>query len=49
MMAVQDCKLILQDQPSPHLQEQSLAQAEADGYDAWALAEMVGVRAELWA
>ena len=33
----------------PRLREKLLAQADADGFDAWALAELAGVRTELWA
>jgi len=33
----------------PLLAEKLLAQADKDGYSAWALAELAGVRAELWA
>lgn len=33
----------------PRLAEKLLAQADEDGYDAWVLAELAGVRAELWA
>lgn len=46
---IEDYELALQNQPSPHLREKLLAQAEADGYDAWVLAELAGVRPELWA
>ena len=49
MKTLEDYKQALMDQPSPRLREKLLGQAEADGYDAWALAEMVGVCAELWA
>ena len=40
----EDYKEALANAPSPHLREKLLAQAEADGYDAWALAELAGVR-----
>lgn len=33
----------------PALAEKLLAQADADGFTAWQLAELVGARAELWA
>lgn len=33
----------------PVLAEKLLAQADADGYDAWALAELAGLQTELWA
>lgn len=49
MKTLEDYKAALLNQPSPHLREKLLGQAEADGYDAWALAEMAGVCAELWA
>lgn len=33
----------------PALAEKLLAQADKDGFTAWQLAELVGIRAELWA
>lgn len=33
----------------PRLAELLLAQAEKDGFTAWQIAELVGVRAEMWA
>lgn len=33
----------------PLLREKLLAQADADGFTAWELAELIGVHAELWA
>lgn len=36
------------EQPSAVLADKLIAQAARDGYDAWELAELSGVRAELW-
>lgn len=36
-------------QAGPYLREKLLAQADADGFTAWELAELAGVRAEPWA
>lgn len=33
----------------PVLAEKLLEQADKDGFSAWQLAELVGIRAELWA
>lgn len=49
MKTFEDYKEALENQSSPHLREMLLAQAEADGYDAWALAELARIPAELWA
>lgn len=48
MKTLEDYKEALES-AGPRLREKLLAQAEEDGYDAWALAELAGVRAELWA
>lgn len=37
------------EQPSAFLADKLIAQAARDGCDAWALEELAGVRAELWA
>lgn len=48
MKTLEDYKQALE-QAGPRLREKLLAQADADGFDAWALAELTRVRAELWA
>lgn len=49
MKTFEDYKRAVAEQPNDLLAEKLIAQADADGYDAWALAELTGVRAELWA
>lgn len=49
MKTFEDYKQALLDQESPYLREKLLAQADEDGFTAWELAELAGVRAELWA
>ena len=48
MKTIEEYKAALE-HAGPRLAEKLLAQAEEDGYDAWALAELAGIRAELWA
>ena len=49
MKTFEDYKTALLDQPSIFIREKLLAQAEADGFTAWELAELAEVRAEPWA
>ena len=49
MKTFEDYKRALMDQPSAFIREKLLAQAESDGFTAWELAELAGVRAEPWA
>lgn len=46
MKTIEDYKIALE-QAGPRLREKLLAQADADGFDAWALAELAGVGAGL--
>lgn len=39
----------LEQTSSPHLREKLLAEANQKGFTAWQLAELAGVRAEIWA
>lgn len=48
MTTIEDYKQALRDQPSEHIREKLLAQAEADGFNAWELAELAAW-AEAWA
>lgn len=49
MKTFEDYKTALANQPSQHMQEKLLAEAEANGFSYWQMAELIGVRAELWA
>ena len=42
MKNFEDYKAALMNTSSEHIREKLLAQAEADGYDAWALADLAG-------
>ncbi len=46
MKTFEDYKAALMDQASQFLREKLLAQADADGLDAWKLAELAAVGAE---
>lgn len=46
--AFEEYRAQLEQTDSPYLREKLLAQADADGFTAWQLAELAGVRAELW-
>lgn len=48
MKTFEDYKTALEN-AGPRLSELLLAQAENDGFTAWQIAELAGVRAELWA
>lgn len=48
MKTFEDYKIALES-AGPRLSELLLAQAENDGFTAWQIAELAGVRAELWA
>lgn len=45
----EDYKTAVANAPSEVMADKFIAQADRDGYDPWALAELIGVRAELWA
>lgn len=49
MKTLEDYKQALLDQPSTFIREKLLAQADADGFTAWELAELAGVGCECWA
>lgn len=49
MKTLEDYKEALKNQPSQHMQEKLLAEAEANGFNYWQMAELIGVRTELWA
>lgn len=49
MKTFEEYKKAVAEQPSDRLADDLIAQAKADGYDAWALAELAGLRTELWA
>lgn len=46
---LEDYKAAVANAPSEVMADKFIAQADRDGYDPWALAELIGVRAELWA
>lgn len=46
---LEDYKAAVASAPSEVMADKFIAQADRDGYDPWALAELIGVRAELWA
>lgn len=46
---LEDYKTAVANAPSEVMADKFIAQADRDGYDAWALAELLGVRAERWA
>ena len=48
MKTFEEYKRAVAEQPSAVLADKLIAQAALDGCDAWALAELAGVRAELW-
>lgn len=48
MKTMEDYKQALET-AGPYLREKLLAQADADGFTAWELAELAGARAEPWA
>ena len=48
MKTIEDYKTALE-QAGPRLREKLLAQADADGFDAWMLAELAAVGSELGA
>lgn len=45
----EDYRAQLERTDSPYLRERLLAEADRDGFDAWQLADLAGVRAERWA
>lgn len=49
MKTIEDYKQAVANAPSDVMADKFIAQADADGYDIWALAELVGIRTELWA
>lgn len=49
MRTFEDYKRTLLDTPSEHIREKLLAEADASGFTAWQMAELAGLRAELWA
>ena len=49
MKTFEDYQKELLNQPSPYLQEKLLAQADADGYDAWELSELAQKAELAWA
>lgn len=49
MKTFEDYKTALQNQPSPLIREKLLAEADDCGFTAWQMAELAGVRTELWA
>lgn len=49
MKTFEEYKRAVAEQPSDRLADDLIAEAKEDGYDAWALAELAEVRAELWA
>ncbi len=45
----EDYKNAISNAPSERIREKLLAEADERGFTAWQLAELAGVRAELWA
>ncbi len=48
-MSMEDYKQAVINEPSDIIAEKFLAEADAVGFTAWQLAELAGVRRELWA
>ena len=46
---LEDYKAAVASAPSEVMADKYIAQADQEGYDPWALAELIGVRAERWA
>lgn len=49
MKTFEDYKRAVAEQPSGLLADKLIAEADKAGFTAWELAELAGVRAELWA
>ena len=49
MKTFEDYKARLLSEPSEHVREELLAQADEDGFTAWELAELAGACREMWA
>lgn len=49
MRTFEEYKRAVAEQPSDRLAEELIVAAKADGYDAWQIAELAGIRTELWA
>lgn len=46
---LEDYKAAVASAPSEVMADKFIAQADQEGYDPWALAELIGIRAKHWA